>query len=115
MALTSREKNLLRQLFSPESVTKLVEMFPDTTPSEWETLYARITGSSQASDGLILYVDGASDPATGMAGIGGVIYETGKGAKKGKELFTFRRISGRLPTTKPNTGLLFRVWKRPGT
>lgn len=93
-AFTAREKKLLDDLFSPESVSRLVKMFPDTSAAEWEALYAKMTGKREGTHGLILYVDGASDPRSRTAGIGGVLYGTTKGGKGRKELLTFSRNIG---------------------
>lgn len=89
MVLTAREKKLLRELFSRKSVARLVNMFPETTPSEWEILYDKLMERVPAPGGLILYVDGSSDPQSGSAGIGGVLFQSGKDGNRGKELLTF--------------------------
>lgn len=93
--LTSREKELLHMLFAPKSIEKLFKLFPDTTITEWETIYSKLLDRRSKAVNLILYVDGSSDPERKTAGIGGILYQVNEGKKEEKELLTFSENIGK--------------------
>jgi len=93
--LTAREKEMLHLLFSPNSINKLIEWFPETTSAEWELLYSKLLNHRSKTNKMILYVDGAYNPGNNIAGIGGILYLVEKNGNEGEELFTFSENIGK--------------------
>ena len=92
---TAREKELLHILFSPMSIEKLLELFPDTTDMEWESIYSKLLNRRSKTNHLVLYVDGSSDLENETAGIGGVLYLVKEDGKEEEELYTFSENIGK--------------------
>ncbi len=107
---SEKERELLHQLFSPKTINKLLKLFPQSSESQWLSIYRKILkiqsseipsrtfGTAQKSESdvnLILYVDGASDMEHGRAGIGGIFYLAGKSNDEKKELYSFSEYIGK--------------------
>ena len=110
--LSSREKELLHKLFSPESLRNLIQLFPDTREMEWESLYSTLL--SRRSDGanLVLYVDGASDARKGTAGIGGILYPAGHRGDEGEQMVTFSENIGKATSNQAEYAALIEGLER---
>ena len=97
---SSREKELLHQLFSPDFIKQLVNTFSGSIESQWRIIYGKIldggTGESAEADiNLILYVDGAANLDKNEAGIGGVFYLDKGDDQMGDPLYTFSESIGK--------------------
>lgn len=113
---SEKERELLHQLFSPKTINKLLQLFPQSSEFQWLSIYRKILSEGpcdeiQSSDllsrtfgtvqksesdvNLILYVDGASDMENGRAGIGGIFYLAGKSNDEKKELYSFSEYIGK--------------------
>ncbi len=107
---SEKERELLHQLFSPKTINKLLQLFPQSSESQWLSIYRKIlkiqsselpsrtfetVQKSESDVNLILYVDGASDLENGRAGIGGIFYLSEKSNYDKKELYSFSEYIGK--------------------
>lgn len=117
---SEKERELLHQLFSPKTINKLLQLFPQSSESQWISIYRKIleiqsselpndsVQESESDVNLILYVDGASDIENGRAGIGGIFYLAGKSNDEKKELYSFSEYIGKATNNEAEYRALMR-------
>ena len=100
-----REKILLHQLFTPDSITRLIEILPETSESDWKAIREKVIGEEKESVSLMLYVDGAADSKAKNGGIGGIILRNDNSRE---ELVTFSENIGEATNNEAEYKALIR-------
>lgn len=87
--LTSRQKKLLGQLFSPENVRNLTSIIEGSSEREWIDLSTLLLNNDKTT--ITVFIDGASELENSNAGIGGIFFEN---QNTSKELCSFSENIG---------------------